>query len=59
MANRKENVENEDIVIWHSFGLTHNPRIEGQPHHASSSIRGHSANISASIDWPVMYAALP
>jgi primary-amine oxidase len=30
MADRKENIENEDIVVWHTFGLTHNPRIEGQ-----------------------------
>jgi len=29
MAARRENVDNEDIVVWHSFGLTHNPRIEG------------------------------
>ncbi|KKK16254.1 copper amine oxidase [Aspergillus ochraceoroseus] len=28
---RKDNVENEDIVLWHTFGLTHNPRIEDFP----------------------------
>ncbi|KAL4804661.1 copper amine oxidase [Aspergillus unguis] len=28
---RKENVENEDLVLWHTFGLTHNPRIEDFP----------------------------
>lgn len=26
MAARKENVENEDLVVWNVFGLTHNPR---------------------------------
>ncbi|KAI2791227.1 Copper amine oxidase 1 [Penicillium oxalicum] len=25
------NVRNEDIVIWHTFGSTHNPRIEDWP----------------------------
>jgi Cu2+-containing amine oxidase len=30
MADRKDNIENEDIVVWHTFGLTHNPRIEGE-----------------------------
>jgi len=29
MIERNENIENEDLVIWHSFGLTHNPRVEG------------------------------
>lgn len=29
MADRKENIENEDVILWHSFGLTHNPRVEG------------------------------
>jgi primary-amine oxidase len=24
-------VRNEDIVIWHTFGSTHNPRIEDWP----------------------------
>ncbi|KAL5342220.1 copper amine oxidase [Aspergillus crustosus] len=28
---RQENVENEDLVLWHTFGLTHNPRIEDFP----------------------------
>lgn len=26
-----ENVDNEDIVIWHSFGVTHIPRVEDFP----------------------------
>ncbi|KAF8245817.1 hypothetical protein K440DRAFT_633127 [Wilcoxina mikolae CBS 423.85] len=30
-ADRKEHIENEDIVVWHTFGLTHNPRIEDWP----------------------------
>lgn len=30
-VDRKENVRNEDIVLWHSFGLTHHPRIEDFP----------------------------
>ncbi|KAL4757666.1 copper amine oxidase [Aspergillus foveolatus] len=28
---RNENVEDEDLVLWHTFGLTHNPRIEDFP----------------------------
>ncbi|KAL2822708.1 copper amine oxidase [Aspergillus cavernicola] len=28
---RQENIENEDLVLWHTFGLTHNPRIEDFP----------------------------
>ncbi|RPB26295.1 hypothetical protein L211DRAFT_781996 [Terfezia boudieri ATCC MYA-4762] len=31
MVDRGENTENEDIVLWHSFGLTHNPRVEDFP----------------------------
>ncbi|KAH8145765.1 uncharacterized protein LAJ45_10242 [Morchella importuna] len=31
MADRKENIENDDVVVWHSFGLTHNPRVEDFP----------------------------
>ncbi|KAJ5720719.1 Amine oxidase [Penicillium malachiteum] len=27
----KESVRNEDIVLWHTFGTTHNPRIEEWP----------------------------
>ncbi|KAL1868419.1 hypothetical protein VTK73DRAFT_3713 [Phialemonium thermophilum] len=27
----QSNVRNEDIVIWHTFGSTHNPRIEDWP----------------------------
>lgn len=29
--NEKSSVRNEDIVIWHTFGSTHNPRIEDWP----------------------------
>ncbi|KAK3068674.1 hypothetical protein LTS18_000567, partial [Coniosporium uncinatum] len=28
---RKDNVENEDVVVWSVFGLTHNPRVEDWP----------------------------
>jgi primary-amine oxidase len=28
---RNENVRNEDVVLWHSFGLTHHPRVEDFP----------------------------
>ncbi|KAK5656599.1 hypothetical protein OQA88_4578 [Cercophora sp. LCS_1] len=28
---RGENVQDEDIVVWHTFGSTHNPRIEDWP----------------------------
>lgn len=31
MAARNEDVDDEDIVVWHSFGLTHNPRVEDFP----------------------------
>lgn len=31
MAARKDNVEDEDIVVWSCFGLTHNPRVEDWP----------------------------
>ncbi|KAH8695338.1 copper amine oxidase [Talaromyces proteolyticus] len=30
-AARNENVRNEDIVIWHTYGLTHHPRVEDYP----------------------------
>ncbi|KAJ5641637.1 Copper amine oxidaseN2-terminal [Penicillium lividum] len=30
-AGRNDAVENEDVVLWHTFGLTHNPRIEDFP----------------------------
>jgi primary-amine oxidase len=28
---KPESVRNEDIVIWHTFGTTHNPRVEDWP----------------------------
>ncbi|KAH6708998.1 copper amine oxidase 1 [Leptodontidium sp. MPI-SDFR-AT-0119] len=28
---RKDELENEDVVIWNVFGLTHNPRVEDWP----------------------------
>lgn len=30
-AARNENVEDEDVVVWAVFGLTHNPRVEDWP----------------------------
>ncbi|KAI8675694.1 Amine oxidase [Fusarium keratoplasticum] len=30
-AKRDENVKDTDVVLWHSFGLTHNPRPEDFP----------------------------
>ncbi len=30
-ADRKDNTEDTDIVIWHSISLTHNPRTEDYP----------------------------
>jgi primary-amine oxidase len=30
-ASRDDDVENTDIVVWHTFGLTHNPRPEDFP----------------------------
>ena len=31
MAAREDDVENEDVVVWNVFGLTHNPRVEDWP----------------------------
>jgi len=31
MIARGDNVENEDIILWHTFGLTHIPRVEDFP----------------------------
>jgi Cu2+-containing amine oxidase len=31
MVDRADNVENEDVVLWSVFGLTHNPRVEDWP----------------------------
>lgn len=31
MVARGDNVENEDVVLWSVFGLTHNPRVEDWP----------------------------
>jgi len=28
---RNESVENSDVVVWNTFGLTHNPRVEDWP----------------------------
>ncbi|KAF5098944.1 hypothetical protein D0Z03_001113 [Geotrichum reessii] len=30
-VNRNENVRDDDVVLWHSFGLTHHPRVEDFP----------------------------
>ncbi|KAK0640020.1 Copper amine oxidase 1 [Lasiodiplodia hormozganensis] len=30
-AQQSSSVRNEDIVVWHTFGSTHNPRIEDWP----------------------------
>lgn len=30
-AKRNDSVQNEDVVLWSVFGLTHNPRIEDWP----------------------------
>ena len=31
MVARNDDVENEDVVVWNVFGLTHNPRVEDWP----------------------------
>ena len=28
---RNDDVENTDVVVWNTFGLTHNPRVEDWP----------------------------
>jgi primary-amine oxidase len=30
-VKREEPVENDDVVVWNCFGLTHNPRVEDWP----------------------------
>lgn len=30
-AARNEDVRDKDLVLWHTFGLTHNPRVEDYP----------------------------
>jgi primary-amine oxidase len=30
-AGRRDNVDNTDIVLWHTFALTHIPRVEDFP----------------------------
>lgn len=30
-VERGDNVENDDVVVWSVFGLTHNPRVEDWP----------------------------
>lgn len=30
-ASRNDDVRNEDIVLWNTFGMTHNPRVEEFP----------------------------
>jgi primary-amine oxidase len=30
-ASRDEEVRNEDVVLWHTFGMTHNPTVEQFP----------------------------
>src|SRR5207237_1110572 len=39
MASRKDNVENEDIVVWVQFGLNHLPRAEDFPVMPCETIR--------------------
>lgn len=31
LSGSREKVRNEDIVIWHTYGFTHNPRVEDFP----------------------------
>jgi primary-amine oxidase len=31
MVARKDNIVDEDLVVWNTFGLTHNPRVEDWP----------------------------
>ncbi|EXJ76256.1 uncharacterized protein A1O5_00764 [Cladophialophora psammophila CBS 110553] len=30
-ASRSENVRNTDVVVWQTYGMTHNPRVEDYP----------------------------
>jgi len=30
-VERRDSVENEDVVLWHTFALTHIPRVEDYP----------------------------
>lgn len=38
-VDRNENVRNEDVVLWHSFGLTHHPRVEDFPVMPAETLR--------------------
>ncbi|ODQ66129.1 hypothetical protein NADFUDRAFT_51396 [Nadsonia fulvescens var. elongata DSM 6958] len=40
-AARNENVRDDDIVVWHSFGLTHYPRVEDFPVMPSEIMKVH------------------
>jgi primary-amine oxidase len=31
IKSRNESIRDEDIVVWHTFGTTHNPRVEDWP----------------------------
>ena len=41
MVARNDNVENEDVVVWNVFGLTHNPRVEDWPVMPSEAFQLH------------------
>lgn len=28
IKGRNEEIDNDDVVVWHTFGTTHNPRVE-------------------------------
>ncbi|GAA6010692.1 hypothetical protein JCM10207_005800 [Rhodosporidiobolus poonsookiae] len=40
-VDRKDNVENEDIVLWHTYTFTHNPRPEDFPIMPAEMVRIH------------------
>ena len=50
-ATRDDRVENEDVVLWHSFGITHVTRPEGESQPPDKTQR--KANLSLSI-WGVL-----
>lgn len=41
MADREDSVEDCDVVVWHSFGLTHNPRFVFLPRKTVHPIHHH------------------
>lgn len=49
-ADRNENIEHEDVVLWHTFGTTHVPRPEGKCCQLPMTMK----DTNTCLDFPVM-----